>query len=102
MVVNLERRILESPSTQQIVFQPNQLANLSNRDRQRRRGKQASIRHSIPGGGGFVAITDAAVVTVAISRTILDEEETPEPPTTRQVVQQVQLPPTDYDQELAT
>ncbi len=61
-------------------------------------GEQASIRHSIPGSEGFIANNNAGTVLVTLAHTVVEaEEETPEPPTDRQPVQQVQVPPTDYD-----
>ncbi len=60
--------------------------------------EQASIRHSIPGSEGFIANNNAGTVLVTLAHTVVEaEKETPEPPTDRQPVQQVQVPPTDYD-----
>ncbi len=62
--------------------------------------EQASIRHSIPGSEGFIANNNAGTVLVTLAHTVVEaEKETPEPPTDRQPVQQVQVPPTDYDQD---
>ncbi len=63
-------------------------------------GEQTSIRHSIPNREGFVANNNAGTVFVTLAHTVVEaEEETPEPPTNRQPVQQVQVPPADYDQD---
>ena len=56
--------------------------------------EQASIQHSIPASNGFVANNNAGIVSVTLAHTVVEEEE-PE----RQVVQQVNVPPTDYDQD---
>ncbi len=61
--------------------------------------EQASIQHSIPSSPGFLAINNAGIVSVTLSHTVVEEEEPETPSEERQEVQQVQLPPTDYDQD---
>ena len=59
--------------------------------------EQASIQHSIPASNGFIAINNAGIVSVTLSHTVVEEEEPETPSEERQEVQQVQVPPTDYD-----
>ncbi len=61
--------------------------------------EQAGIQHSIPSSPGFLAINNAGIVSVTLSHTVVEEEEPETPSEEQQEVQQVQVPPTDYDQD---